>query len=66
MKRNRKRCYHWVIAGVALLVMFVQLGIVNNPSGIFTGIFLAMPSVAAIVANPLANAVRVRKNFEEA
>ena len=30
MKRNRKRRYHWVIAGVALLVMFVQLGIINN------------------------------------
>ena len=35
-------------------------------SGIFTGIFLAMPSVAAIVAKPLANPVRDRKNFEEA
>lgn len=35
MKRNRKRCYHWVIAGVALLVMFVQLGIVNNLVGLY-------------------------------
>lgn len=38
----------------------------DQASGIFTGIFLAMPSVAAIVANPLANPVRDRKNFEEA